>query len=254
MSDKLRKAGTALTGLASVTTFYSLYLTLQDQSMKRMLEAYRSEKEALGNTIVNLSADNRLSELKRAEFLRNAEDSLARTKQILELMKQGKTQTATDLIKQEQVDWSSNVEDSLAELHKLVQEYKDSTSGSNSGSGSGSSSHFVDSFNSNLIEELQQLADSYWDWINSLSIMQQFAISHILAAVTVLLSMSSLITVFYSDYLIKRFNLESKFPRLAKYISLRRTFQQYYFFINSIVIIFFLSLVIVFNFYIFIIS
>jgi hypothetical protein len=81
MSDKLRKAGTALTGLASVTTFYSLYLTLQDQSMKRMLEAYRSEKEALGNTIVNLSADNRLSELKRAEFLRNAEDSLARTKQ-----------------------------------------------------------------------------------------------------------------------------------------------------------------------------
>jgi hypothetical protein len=104
MTDRLKKAGSALTGLASVVTFYSLYLTLQDQSMKRMLEAYRLEKEALGNTIVKLSEDNRLSEIKRAEFLKNTEDSLARTRKILELMKEGKTQTATDLIKQEQAD------------------------------------------------------------------------------------------------------------------------------------------------------
>jgi hypothetical protein len=267
MSEKLRKVGGALTGLATGATFYSLYLTIQDQSTKALLETYRSQHEAWGRTVTQLSDDNRLSEIRKARYLRDTEirvDSLQKKLDLMRELRELKKETATQLISKEQVDWAKEIEEDLAELNKLAQDYKSfSASGSESSSqlvsdstvsGSGSKSQLIDSFNDSLVEELQQLANSYWDWVHNLSIMQQFAISHILAAITILFSLSSLVTIFYSDFLIKHFNLESKFPRLAKYLSLRRTFQQYYFFLNTAIIIFFLGLVIVFNLYLFSIS
>ena len=38
----------------------------------------------------------------------------------------------------------------------------------------------------------------------------------------------NIILVLYGDYLIKRFDLENKFPKLAKFIQLRRKLQTYY--------------------------
>ena len=38
----------------------------------------------------------------------------------------------------------------------------------------------------------------------------------------------SIILILYGDHLIKRFNLEVKYPKLAKIIQLRRKLQEYY--------------------------
>jgi hypothetical protein len=74
---------------------------------------------------------------------------------------------------------------------------------------------------------------------------------HIIYSLTILLFLSSLITVFYSDTIIKFYKLEEKYPRLAKFIQLRRKFQQYYFFFNSLGIIIFALIILIFNFWIF---
>ena len=250
LAENLRKASWVITTAVSAASIHSYVMNLQDNTMKKVVASYLEEKEALAKTIAKLSADNRISEIRKADFLRSARAEADKLQKFLDKLNEGKGETATSLIKKEQVDWSSNPDESLAELYRLMDEYKRS----GSSSGSGSSSHLIDSFNSNLIEELQQAIQSYLDWFNSLPLTQQGALTHIVVSTTILISLSSLVTVFYSDYLIKRFNVESKFPRLAKYISLRRTFQQYYFLLNTVVITLFLLAIIALNVYVFIIS
>lgn len=47
----------------------------------------------------------------------------------------------------------------------------------------------------------------------------------------------SIIFVFFGEYLIQRYNLENKYPKLAKFIQLRRKFQRYYLLLNIFYII-----------------
>jgi len=245
MSDKLKRIGNALTGLAALATFHSYYLSLQDQSMKNLIETFRNEKESLGRTISKLAQDNAISEARKLDYLKKAEIEMTRLQEILDRIKQSNNEgSIIDLIKKNNVDWSRDADEIIVELKNLMDNYK----------GSGSSSQFIDNFNLNFWDEIRQAGESYLDWVNTLSVLKQGALAHILASITILLSLSSLITVYYSDYLIKRFNLETNFPRLAKYINLRRKFQQYYFFINTVIIIIFLFIIIFMNIYVFIIS
>ena len=57
-----------------------------------------------------------------------------------------------------------------------------------------------------------------------------------LTGLLILNCLLTLIAVFYGESLIIYFNLENKFPRFAKFIKLRSKFQQFYFFVNSIII------------------
>jgi hypothetical protein len=106
--------------------------------------------------------------------------------------------------------------------------------------------------NINLLDEIKEYIEIYQDWFNGLSLLKQGAVTHILVSVTVLLLLSSLTTIHYSDVLIKYFHLETKYPRLAKYIMLRRKFQNYYFFLNTLGIVIALIAIIVINIFIFI--
>lgn len=73
------------------------------------------------------------------------------------------------------------------------------------------------------------------------------AVGHISASVFVLLCLFSIVSVHYGDLLIKYFKLEDKFPRLAKYIRLRRLFQEYYFIFNVLLIVLILLYIIYMN-------
>jgi hypothetical protein len=53
--------------------------------------------------------------------------------------------------------------------------------------------------------------------------------------------------VYYGDKIIIYFNLENKWPKLAKFIQLRRKFQDYYIRINALIIILILIFVIYIN-------
>nr|YP_009493178.1 hypothetical protein [Ganoderma calidophilum]AWJ63973.1 hypothetical protein [Ganoderma calidophilum] len=65
-------------------------------------------------------------------------------------------------------------------------------------------------------------------FLNSLSTEELLAFAGILLNSLVLSHTISIILTLYGDYLINKFNLEDRYPRLAKLINLRRTLQAYY--------------------------
>nr|QTG38645.1 hypothetical protein [Ganoderma sp. TQC-2021a] len=65
-------------------------------------------------------------------------------------------------------------------------------------------------------------------FLNSLSTEELLAFAGILLNSLVLSHTISIILTLYGDYLINKFNLENRYPRLAKLINLRRTLQAYY--------------------------
>jgi hypothetical protein len=67
--------------------------------------------------------------------------------------------------------------------------------------------------------------------------MSKLAVSLLLSNSLLFSALSSIFFVLYGDYLINRFQLEVKFPKLAKIIKLRRKFQRYYLIFDSLIII-----------------
>ena len=63
----------------------------------------------------------------------------------------------------------------------------------------------------------------------------------------ILFSLISIISIFYGEKLIIFFDLENRFPKLAKFIQIRRKFQQYYLLMNIGLIIIVLVIIIYIN-------
>jgi hypothetical protein len=61
-----------------------------------------------------------------------------------------------------------------------------------------------------------------------LSVEQLGALSNLFFSSVVLSSGFSLISIYFGEYLLMKFNIEKRFPKIAKYINLRRKFQRYY--------------------------
>ena len=66
------------------------------------------------------------------------------------------------------------------------------------------------------------------DYFSSLSLLELSALFHILGSLLVLITAFNILSVFFSNEIIKFFNLELKYPKLAKFFHLRRIFQKYY--------------------------
>ena len=99
----------------------------------------------------------------------------------------------------------------------------------------------------NFHEIIQYIYSSMRDIYSSLNFEQVVALTHISGGVALLLCLISLITVFYSEKLILYYNLEEKYPKLAKYIKLRRKFQNYYFIWNTFLMIIIIIAIIYIN-------
>jgi len=91
------------------------------------------------------------------------------------------------------------------------------------------------------------IINQYYEFLDTLTVVQKGALGHLLAAIFILLCFSSIITIFYGDTLIKLFEIEKRFTKIARFIEIRRKFQQYYFFLNTCLIISTLFLIIYVN-------
>lgn len=87
-----------------------------------------------------------------------------------------------------------------------------------SGGGSSNTNFIVDS---NLFETLN-------NFYSTLTPLENLAVMHISGSLVILFSLFSILSVFYGELFIQKFSLETRFPKLAKFIQLRRKFQQYY--------------------------
>ena len=84
-----------------------------------------------------------------------------------------------------------------------------------------------------ILEQLKILLQSLnsfdlQSFVDSLKKEELLAFSGLLLNSLVLSYVVSIILVLYGDYLIKRFDLEHKYPKLAKFIEVRRKLQNYY--------------------------
>ena len=94
------------------------------------------------------------------------------------------------------------------------------------------------------------LTDFFKNWsemLASLNLEQLGALAHLVSAITILLCLFSIIGIVYSEFLFKYLKLEEKYPRIGKYLKIRKLFQHYYLFINFLFIILILSAIIFIN-------
>jgi hypothetical protein len=92
-----------------------------------------------------------------------------------------------------------------------------------------------------------QYLDSLLQFFDGLNYQQNLALSNILGSIFIIFTLFSIISIFYGEKLIIYFDLENKFPKVAKFIQIRRKFQQYYLLINIALILIVLLLIIYVN-------
>lgn len=97
------------------------------------------------------------------------------------------------------------------------------------------------------LEMLTEWYNKFQNYIQTLSIEQQVFLANIFGLVFIFACTISLIAIFYGDLFIVHLKLETRFPKLATIIQLRRKFKQYYFCFNIIFIVIMLIIMIVLN-------
>jgi len=65
-------------------------------------------------------------------------------------------------------------------------------------------------------------------YVNNLNFLQTLAFTHICGIIFIFLSLNSLIALYFGDYLTNKFNIENKYPKIYKFIQLRRKYQVYF--------------------------
>ena len=70
------------------------------------------------------------------------------------------------------------------------------------------------------------------DLYKDLTLEQTFSVVFLVLSNVMMSSLISIVLILFGDHLIKKFKLEEKYPRLAKWIQLRRRLQRYYILLN----------------------
>lgn len=97
------------------------------------------------------------------------------------------------------------------------------------------------------MDDVYRIFDSYQDYLATLTLPQHLAFIHLCFLVALAISIINLASVFYSDSLIKYFELETRYPKLAKFFVIRRKLQQYYFGWHFFILIAILLVLFIFN-------
>lgn len=99
--------------------------------------------------------------------------------------------------------------------------------------------HYNEAYNkiSELIEKSKNNLvsldlSSFYDYLNSLTILQETALFHLLVLIAIIGIVFNIASVFFGNEFIKYFNLETKFPKFAIFFKLRSKYQKYYLILN----------------------
>lgn len=87
-------------------------------------------------------------------------------------------------------------------------------------------------------KSFMEYMNSWNNFLSSLDVYQLGIVTHILCVIFILFCLSNIIIIIYSDFLITYLKIEDKFPKIGGFIRLRKKFQQYYLFLNFMLILF----------------
>ena len=79
-----------------------------------------------------------------------------------------------------------------------------------------------------VFDNVREYFNYYSDFLQNLSLEQQIILFNFLCSILLLSYIVSILIIFYSNYLIERFDLEKRYPRIAVYLRYRAKFQKYY--------------------------
>ena len=88
-----------------------------------------------------------------------------------------------------------------------------------------------------VFDNVREYFNSYADFLQNLTFEQQIILFNFLCSILLLSYFLSILIIFYSNYLIERFDLEKRIPRIAVFLRYRAKFQRYYLYWNTICII-----------------
>nr|UEV87036.1 hypothetical protein [Grifola frondosa] len=114
------------------------------------------------------------------------------------------------------------------------------------------SKKFLDNDNFPSLEEIKNFLSDYMDYINSLSFTNQILIFNICGNLSLILILMSSLSIFFTNYLITKFDLSTKYPRIAKLLEYRRKFNLYYLYwnlflsISILIIVLFINIMLLF--------
>jgi hypothetical protein len=209
--------------VASATaTFYGL---TQNKSLDEVLKQVEYERNI--NKLIN-EKYNKLLETKLTESELNNLISNEKMKSLMEEMNELKSKLSNkNLINESYVNNSDNTDSILDQLNDIKQTFNNSNNTLNSFldvvekyTNSKNSNNFINNFTDSFLILLNNINSI----VDSMSMSQKLASGSFF----ILLSLFSILSIFYGDYLIIKLNLENRFPRFAKVIQLRRKFQHFY--------------------------
>nr|YP_009493203.1 LAGLIDADG endonuclease [Ganoderma calidophilum]AWJ63998.1 LAGLIDADG endonuclease [Ganoderma calidophilum] len=70
--------------------------------------------------------------------------------------------------------------------------------------------------------------NGYYDFLNSLTLIEELAFLHFLISILLLISITNILIIFFGNEIIKYFDLENKYPSLSTILKIRAKFQRYY--------------------------
>ena len=111
---------------------------------------------------------------------------------------------------QELSDKLDNIQNSVDKVHEAIKSIPSLNSNSNN--------KLIFDFN----------LDSFYSYLDSLTLAQELALIHILFAILYLLIAFEFVSIFFGNELINYFDLENKYPKLKTFFKLRATYQRYY--------------------------
>ena len=94
---------------------------------------------------------------------------------------------------------------------------------------------------------LETLYNEFNNYIHTLNGEKLISLANLLLNGVIISSLISIATGYFGQYLIDYFNLESRYPKIAKIIKLRKTLYKYYFRVNLAWIIISYSILLLFN-------
>ena len=214
-------------------------LTLSDASMKfKQILINLSENKTSYNEVKKLGSEIR-SILSK---LNNSEDSNEKTLLTIQLQEKG---IALDNVVKTITKSAASSQELLEEISNIINSSQSSNPDENS----------VEVNKSEEIIKNEDIKKSsifnLWDsgnseeWFNNLTIIKQIAATLILSHTIAISALINIIFIYYGDFLIKKYNLEERYPKLNKIILYRKKFSQFYF-LNSCFFIFIICIVYIF--------
>lgn len=85
----------------------------------------------------------------------------------------------------------------------------------------------IDITKSDLSELFNNLIENYRFFLSTLSSEQIVIVFNIIGYIALMSSLTTLVSLLIGDQIIKSLNLETKYPKLAKYIQLKQTVNKY---------------------------